>query len=90
MNLALRKRPVDEEKLDRAISSIIRQLELLGEAEITSDMIGAHAMDALYTLDKVGYVRYASVYRDFRDTGAFTAFVRDLQQRMQDESETGE
>ncbi len=85
MILALRKRPVDEEKLDRMVNTIIRQLELAGETEITSGTIGKAAMDALYSLDKVGYVRYASVYRDFRDTGDFTDFVKDLQNRIKKE-----
>lgn len=85
MILALRKRPVDEDKLDRMVNSIVRQLELSGESEITSGMIGKAAMDALYNLDKVGYVRYASVYRDFRDTGDFTDFVKDLQSRIKKE-----
>lgn len=73
MMIALRKRPADAEKLDLMVNSIVRQLELSGESEIQTGVIGA--MDALYTLDKVGYVRYASVYRDFRDTDDFTAFV---------------
>ena len=85
MILALRKRPVDEDKLDRMVNTIIRQLELSGETEITSGMIGKAAMDALYSLDKVGYVRYASVYRDFRDTNDFTDFVKDLQNRIKKE-----
>jgi len=85
MLLALRKRPVDEEKLDRMVNTIIRQLELSGESEITSGMIGKAAMEALYNLDKVGYVRYASVYRDFRDTNDFTDFVKDLQHRIKKE-----
>lgn len=85
MILALRKRPVDEDKLDRMVNSIVRQLELSGESEITSIQIGKAAMDALYNLDKVGYVRYASVYRDFRDTSDFTEFVKDLQSRIKKE-----
>jgi len=86
MSLALRKRPIDEEKLERAVNSIIRQLELLGENEITSDMIGKKTMDALFMLDKVGYVRYASVYQDFRNTDDFTDFVQELQRRVQDDA----
>lgn len=86
MALALRKRPVDEEKLERTVNSIIRQLELLGENEIASDLIGKKTMDALFMLDKVGYVRYASVYQDFRNTEDFTDFVQDLQRRVQDDA----
>lgn len=85
MFVALRKRPVEEDTLDRAVNSIIRQLELSGEPEITSEMIGTMVMRALYDLDAVGYVRYASVYRDFRNTSDFTDFVADLQKRLKDE-----
>lgn len=85
MFVALRKRPIDEDKLERAVNSIIRQLELLGESEIPTDMIGKKTMDALYSLDKVAYVRYASVYQDFRETEDFTDFIRDLQRRIEDD-----
>lgn len=86
MALALRKRPIDEDMLDRAVNSIVRQLELTGEAEITSEMIGTMVMRALYDLDAVGYVRYASVYRDFRNTNDFTDFIVDLQKRLKEEN----
>jgi transcriptional repressor NrdR len=90
MIIALRKRPVDQEKLDLMVNSIIRQLELSGESELPTDLIGKKAMDALYTLDKVGYVRYASVYRDFRDTDDFTDFVKELDRRIKDEKKQPE
>ena len=86
MALALRKRPIDEDMLDRAVNSIVRQLELTGEAEITSEMIGTMVMRALYDLDAVGYVRYASVYRDFRNPSDFTDFIIDLQKRLKEEN----
>lgn len=86
MFLALRKRPIDEEKLERTVNSIIRQLELLGESEIATDTIGRKTMDALFRLDKVAYVRYASVYQDFRETGDFTDFIHELQRRIKDEA----
>jgi transcriptional repressor NrdR len=86
MSLALRKRPVEEEKLDRIVNSIIRQLELSGESEIATDVIGKLSMDSLYALDKVGYVRYASVYNEFAETEDFTDFVRDLERRITDEA----
>jgi transcriptional repressor NrdR len=85
MSVALRKRPIDDDTLDRAINSIVRQLELSGDSEITSETIGTMVMRALYDLDTVGYVRYASVYRDFRNTNDFTDFIRDLQTRLQEE-----
>lgn len=85
MNVAMRKRPVTEDQIERAVSSIVRQLELLGDQDITSEQVGAKAMAALYSLDKVGYVRYASVYRDFNDTTDFTGFIRDLTKKMKSE-----
>lgn len=88
MFLALRKRPIDEDKLERTVNSIIRQLELLGENEIPSGLIGKKTMDALYSLDKVAYVRYASVYQDFRETGDFTDFIGELQRRIKDDAKT--
>jgi transcriptional repressor NrdR len=85
MSVALRKRPFDLEKLDRVVNSIIRQFELSGEGEIATADIGKRAMDALYTLDYVGYVRYASVYNEFAETDDFTNFIRDLDRRISEE-----
>lgn len=85
MIVAMRKRPVAEEQVERAVSSIVRQLELLGDQEITSEQIGARMMDALYSLDKVAYIRYASVYRDFKNTTDFTGFVSDLTKKIKAE-----
>lgn len=85
MKVALRKRPVEEEKIERAVNSIVRQLESGGDSEITSNEIGKCVMISLYTLDKVGYVRYASVYQDFRDTTDFNEFVGDLHDRINSE-----
>ena len=90
MIIALRKRPIDQEKLDLMVNSIIRQLELSGESEVPTGLIGKKAMDALYTLDKVAYVRYASVYRDFTDTDDFTDFVKELERRIKDEKKQPE
>jgi transcriptional repressor NrdR len=80
MRVALRKRPVDEEKLERVVNSVVRQLESLGESEITTRQVGAIVMDTLKALDHVAYVRYASVYRDFRSLEAFNEFVDSLKQ----------
>lgn len=80
MRIALRKRPVDEEKLERVVNSVVRQLESLGENEISTQQIGAIVMDTLQSLDHVAYVRYASVYRDFRTPEDFNAFVDSLKQ----------
>jgi transcriptional repressor NrdR len=71
MEVALRKRNVDPERLDRAVTGIVRQLESSGESEIPSEQIGRLAMEALKNLDDVAYVRFASVYRNFRDVREF-------------------
>ena len=79
MRIALRKRPVDDEKLERVINSLVRQMETSGESEISTKKIGEMVMKALYALDHVAYVRYASVYRDFRTPEDFNEFVNSLQ-----------
>ncbi len=79
LSLSLRKRPVTEEQLEMVVNSLVRQLETLGEAEITSHQIGEMVMHTLAQLDTVAYVRYASVYKDFREAGDFNEFVLSLQ-----------
>ena len=78
MRIALRKRPVDEERIEQVTNSVVRQLESLGEGEVSAASIGDHIMEALRTLDHVAYVRYASVYKDFRSPGDFEDFVDTL------------
>lgn len=78
LKTALRKRPIEAERLERVVNSLVRQMESLGENEITSGKIGEMAMQALESLDKVAYVRYASVYRDFREISEFSEFVGSL------------
>ena len=78
MKIALRKRPIDDERIEQITNSVVRQLEALGETEITTTKIGEHVMETLRTLDHVAYVRYASVYRDFRSPGDFEDFVDTL------------
>jgi transcriptional repressor NrdR len=73
--IALRKRPIDPDRVDRMVSGIVRQLESLGETEIPSQVIGELVMKALKGVDEVAYVRYASVYRDFRETSDFARFL---------------
>ena len=75
---ALRKRPVETEKVERVINSLVRQLESAGETEIPTDYIGGLVMEALATLDQVAYVRFASVYRNFREARDFEEFVGKL------------
>jgi transcriptional repressor NrdR len=75
ISIALRKRPVDAEGVERLVSGIVRQLESLGETELPSHVVGEMIMKALKSLDEVAYVRYASVYRDFRVTEDFARFL---------------
>jgi len=72
---ALHKRAIDPERVERVISSIVRQLETSGETEIPTTDIGEMAMDALLNLDAVAYVRFASIYKDFNDVKDFIAFI---------------
>jgi transcriptional repressor NrdR len=73
--IALRKRPVDPDRVEQMVSRIVRQLESMGETELPSSTVGGLVMAALRELDDVAYVRYASVYRDFRETGDFARFL---------------
>ncbi|MCK5424235.1 MAG: transcriptional repressor NrdR [Emcibacter sp.] len=75
VNLALRKRPIEENRIELLINGIVRQLESLGESEVKTEHIGKLIMEGLHTMDKVAYVRYASVYKDFREAGDFEKFV---------------
>ena len=76
--IALRKRPVEEDRVERIVNSIQRRLETLGESEIQTKVIGEQVMEALADLDQVAYVRFASVYRNFVDPKDFEAFVGKL------------
>lgn len=75
---ATRKRPVEPERVDRMINGIVRRLESLGESEINSTMIGELVMEGLANLDQVAYVRFASVYKNFREAKDFEAFVGEM------------
>jgi len=77
----LRKRPVGAEAVERAVNGIVRQLETSADGEVTSSQIGELVMQALANLDQVAYVRYASVYRDFREASDFKDFLGDLPQK---------
>ena len=79
INHALRKRPVERERVDRMITGIVRRLESMGENEIASPMIGELVMQALQSLDKVAYVRFASVYKNFRETKDFENLIGELE-----------
>ena len=77
LTVALRNRPVQAEQIEQLVSRITRQLESLGETEIPSSDVGDFIMKALKSVDEVAYVRYASVYKDFRHTGDFAQFLGD-------------
>ncbi len=78
LRIALQKRPVDDDRIERVVNSIQRRLETLGESEIPSKVIGEMAMDQLAHLDQVAYVRFASVYKNFREAKDFEEFVETL------------
>ncbi|AHA99668.1 MULTISPECIES: transcriptional regulator NrdR [Brucella] len=78
IEVALRKRDVDSERVERAISGIVRQLESAGEAEVNSDEIGRLAMDALKGIDDIAYIRFASVYRNFSKAVDFHNVIDEL------------
>ncbi|MGH7056358.1 MAG: transcriptional regulator NrdR [Acetobacteraceae bacterium] len=75
IRIALRKRPVDEERMERIVNGIVRKLEASGETDVPSKQIGELVMETLKEVDEVAYVRFASVYRDFREAKDFRAFV---------------
>ena len=79
--MALRKRPVDTDAKEKLISKIVNDVEGMGENEISSNVIGEAVMKALYTIDKVAYVRFASVYRDFRETKDFEQFLEKIDKK---------
>ena len=78
MAIALRKRPVDQDDVAKAITRIVQPLESQGESEVQSQSIGELVMEELQKLDMVGYIRYASVYRNFREAKDFEAFVEKM------------
>ena len=78
ISLALRKRNIDQEKIEKIVNAIVRKLENSGETEIKSNLIGEYIMDALSRLDQVAYVRFASVYKNFREVKDFEDFLGKL------------
>ena len=78
ISLALRKRKIDQETIEKIVNAIVRKLENSGETEIKSNLIGEYIMDALSHLDQVAYVRFASVYKNFREVKDFEDFLGKL------------
>ena len=85
VEVALRKRPVEMERIDRMVNGIVRQLESMGEGEVASSTVGELVMDGLKSLDDVAYVRFASVYKNFREARDFEDLIGEL---TGDETET--
>jgi transcriptional repressor NrdR len=78
VRVALRKRPVQEERIERVVNGIVRQLEAAGESDVPSKQIGELVMETLKEVDAVAYVRFASVYRNFREAKDFETFLGGL------------
>ena len=83
MTIALRKRPVEGERIERVVNSIVRRLESSGESEIPTALVGELIMDALASLDQVAYVRFASIYRNFREARDFEEFIEKLDEESE-------
>ncbi|MFG1347127.1 transcriptional regulator NrdR [Xanthobacter autotrophicus DSM 431] len=92
VSVALRKRPADHERVERMINGIVRQLESMGDGDITSETIGEMVMDGLKQIDDVAYVRFASVYRNFREAKDFEHALAELSSEgdVRPEGEDGE
>ena len=86
VQVALRKRPVEPERIERMVSGIVRRLENLGESEVPAKLVGELVMEGLYALDQVGYVRFASVYRNFREAKDFEEFLGEMSVQSDDEA----
>ena len=81
LSLALRKRNIDQDKIEKIVNAIVRKLENSGETEIKSSLIGEYIMEALSHLDQVAYVRFASVYKNFREVKDFEDFLDNLEDK---------
>ena len=78
IHISLRKRPVENERVERMISGIVRRVESLGESEVDSSVIGEIVMEGLQSIDSVAYVRFASVYKNFREARDFEEFLGEI------------
>lgn len=80
VRLPLQKRPIDAETMERAVNQIVRELEQGGDADVPTKLIGQKVMDALAALDPVAYVRYASIYKDFREVNDYNTFLATIEE----------
>lgn len=87
LDIALRRRPVEPDRVERMVNGLVRRLESMGESEVPSDVIGELVMDALAGLDQVAFVRFASVYRNFREAKDFEEFVDEIRRPEDDGAE---
>ncbi len=87
MRTALRKRNVDDAHIERAVTAIVRQLESLGETEVQSTLVGDMVMKALARLDTIAYIRFASVYKDFRKPEDFNEFLDDVRKELEESTD---
>tara|TARA_B100000378_G_scaffold68089_1_gene51249 strand:+ start:813 stop:1265 length:453 start_codon:yes stop_codon:yes gene_type:complete len=81
LSLALRKRNVDQEKIEKIVNAIVRKLENFGDTEVKTTLIGEYIMEALSHLDQIAYVRFASVYKNFREVKDFEDFLDNLEDK---------
>jgi transcriptional repressor NrdR len=88
--IALRKRPVESDRVERLVNGIVRQLESQGEPEVPSSKIGELVMEGLRSLDGVAYVRFASVYRNFREARDFNTLIDELSNALPDGEDSAE
>ena len=79
--IALKKRPIDTDTVERFVSKITRELEEMGHAEIQSNVIGKMVMDGLKEMDKIAYIRFASVYTNFKEVEEFEKYVGKLDEQ---------
>ena len=84
LSLALRKRNVDQEKIEKIVNAIVRKLENFGDTEVKTTLIGEYIMEALSHLDQIAYVRFASVYKNFREAKDFEDFLGNLEDNPED------
>ena len=84
LSLALRKRNIDQEKIEKIVNAIVRKLENFGDTEVKSTLIGEYIMEALSHLDQIAYVRFASVYKNFREVKDFEDFLGNLEDHPAD------
>jgi len=84
LSLALRKRNIDQEKIEKIVNAIVRKLENFGDTEVKTTLIGEYIMEALSQLDQIAYVRFASVYKNFREVKDFEDFLVNLEDNPKD------